>query len=74
MGHQWPHAYATYSKRALASALTVVYQRGTRVTGPLTAVLEDLVYACNRDLKSRRNAFQRFAALVSFDDGLVALS
>ena len=37
-------------------------------------MLEDLVYTRNRDLKGRRDAFKRFAALISFDDGVVALS
>ncbi len=45
----------------------------TRATSPLTSLLEDLVYARNRDLKRGGNAFQRFVMLVSFDDGLVAL-
>ncbi len=46
----------------------------TWAAGSLTSMLEDLVDTRNRDLKSRRDAFKSFAAMVSFDDGLVSLS
>ena len=36
-------------------------------------MLEDLVYARNRDRKRGGNALERFTALVGIDDGLVAV-